>query len=331
MHGVLTAIASSLPERVLSSADLAREYPDWSMEKIEEKTGIARRHIAADGECASDLACAAALKLFACGACSPAEVDYVLFCTQTPDYLLPTTACVMQQRLGLPTRAGALDFNLGCSGYVYGLSLANGLIAAGHARCVLLLTGDTYSKFIDPADRSVRTLFGDAGAASIVRAREGARPKLGPFVFGTDGRGGANLIVHEGGARKMSFPGAANGAAPRLVMNGPEIFRFTLESVPAAVDALLAKAGLSRDEIDLFVFHQANAFMLDHLRRKMGIAESRFALALRDVGNTVSSSIPLALEASARSGQLRNNALVMVVGFGVGYSWAAGLVRWEQA
>ncbi len=158
-----------------------------------------KRHLAAPDQCASDLAVAAAQKLFDRGVCAPNEIDFILLCTQSPDYFLPTTACILQDRLGLPTTAGALDFNLGCSGFIYGLSLAKGLIETEQATRVLLLTAETYSKFIHPQDRSVRTLFGDAAAATLVQGRvdapAGGLPWIGPFVFGTDGKGMGNLIV----------------------------------------------------------------------------------------------------------------------------------------
>src|SRR5579871_2693795 len=170
MHAAVTATEYHLPAEVLSTESLTAEFPEWSVEKIEAKTGIRERHIAAPGECASDLAVAAARKLFEAGACQPAEIDYVLLCTQSPDYFLPTTACLLQERLGISTNAGALDFNLGCSGFVYGLGLAQGLIATGQAENILLLTAETYSKFIDPEDRSVRTIFGDAAAATLIQS-----------------------------------------------------------------------------------------------------------------------------------------------------------------
>jgi len=194
-RAVIAAIEFHLPERRLTNPQLAEEFPDWGTEKIAEKTGIHARHIAAPGELSSDLANAAALKLFSSGSVRPEEIDFVLLCTQTPDFALPTTACLLQHRLGIPRSAGALDFNLGCSGYVYGLSLAKGLIETGQARRVLLLTAETYSKLIDPADRTVRTIFGDAGAASLVMANDEVDQEcLGPFAFGTDGAGGRNLV-----------------------------------------------------------------------------------------------------------------------------------------
>lgn len=333
MHAVIRAIEYHLPERVLTNGELGDAFPDWGIEKIAAKTGIIERRLAGPRECASDLAVAAAQKLFASGACGPEEVDFLLFCTQSPDYFLPTTACILQQRLGLPTGTGALDFNLGCSGFVYGLSLAKGLIETGQATRVLLLTGETYSKFLRPDDRGTRPLFGDAAAATLIEDRAeappGGLPWIGPFVFGTDGGGMRNLIV-SGGAMRQENGGGGEGASGRpghLHMNGPEIFAFTLRVVPRAVSDLLAKAGRTIDDIDLFVFHQANRHMLEHLREKTGIPQEKFVLALRHCGNTVSSTIPIALKDAAENGLLRPGALVMVVGFGVGYSWGATLAR----
>ncbi len=227
MQAVVRAIEYHLPERVLSNDQLAREFPDFPSSKIEAKTGIRERRLAAPNECASDLAVHAARRLFAAGL-SPRNVDYLLFCTQSPDYPLPTTACLLQQRLGIPTTAGALDFNLGCSGYVYGLSLAKGLIESGQVRNVLLLTGETYSRYLDPTDRGVRTIFGDGAAATWIgaaAASDAAVPAIGPVIFGTDGAGECNLIVRDGGARHA-------GRAAHLHMNGGEIFSFTLRTVP---------------------------------------------------------------------------------------------------
>src|SRR5690242_4756485 len=157
-HASIAAIQYYLPERAVSTFELSAQFPEWSVEKIDEKTGIRERHVAGADECASDLAVAAARKLFDSDACSPADIDYILLCTQSPDYFLPTTACLVQERLGIPTVSGALDFNLGCSGFIYGLGLAQGLIASGQASNVLLIMAETYSKFIHPLDKSVRTI-----------------------------------------------------------------------------------------------------------------------------------------------------------------------------
>ena len=303
MHAKLTAIEYYLPEKILSTQDLSAEFPEWSVEKIDDKTGIRERHIAAPEECSSDLAVAAARKLFDSGACRPDEIDFVLLCTQSPDYFLPTTACLVQDRLGIPTTAGALDFNLGCSGFVYGLGLAEGLIASGQARNLLLLTAETYSKFLHPRDKSVRTLFGDAAAATLLTASE--QPSLGPFVYGTDGAGAPNLIVPAGGMRQARTAETAIAkeddsenlrSQDNLFMAGGEIFNFTLSAVPKSIQALLERASLSFEQIDLFVFHQANRFMLEHLRKRLKIPAEKFQVSMAHCGNTVSSTIPIALK-----------------------------------
>lgn len=324
MRAVIKAIEYHLPETILDNERLAAEFPEWSVGKIAEKTGIQARRIAAEGECASDLGVAAAGKLFASGACAPGDIDYLLFCTQSPDYFLPSTACLMQERLGIPSTAGALDFNLGCSGFVYGLGMAKGLVETGQARKVLLITAETYSKFLDRGDKSVRTLFGDAAAATLVEAADVAEDAIGPFVYGTDGAGGDKLIVRQGGMRS---PGPAAGG---LTMNGPDIFNFTLKAVPESVRRLLENAGKSQDEIDLFVFHQANRYMLEYLRKKLRLPDEKFVIWMENCGNTVSSTIPIALKEAARQGTLRPGALTMLVGFGVGLSWGACLVRWAD-
>jgi 3-oxoacyl-[acyl-carrier-protein] synthase-3 len=339
MHASVRAIEYFLPEGTLSTNQLSTEFPDWSVAKIDAKTGISCRHISAPDECASDLAVEAAKKLFASGACRPEEIDYVLLCTQSPDYFLPTTACLVQDRLGIPTSAGALDFNLGCSGFIYGLGLAEGLICSGQASRVLLLTAETYSKFLNPHDRSVRTIFGDAAAATLVVATESDAPLLGPFVYGTDGKGGENLIVPAGGMRRPHSAETAveaeddqgNRRAPdNLFMNGPEIFNFTLSAVPASIKGLLEKSKLSLDQVDLFVFHQANRYMLDHLRKRMAIPAEKFVVAMESCGNTVSSTIPIALKLAAAKGQFGPGSVIMLVGFGVGYSWGATLWRADR-
>lgn len=336
MRGAVAAIEYHLPAKVLTTRHLADEFPEWSTEKIDAKTGIRERHIAEADECASDLAVEAARKLFSSGACDPSGIDFILYCTQSPDYFLPTTACIIQDRLGIPTTAGAYDFNLGCSGYVYGLGQAEGLIASGQASGVLLLTAETYSKFIHPGDRSVRTIFGDAAAATLVRTTETEVPCIGPFVYGTDGSGAKNLMVPAGGLRQPRTQQTAVASqdshgnirsADNLFMEGAEMFTFALATVPASVERLLRKAALSLDAIDLFVFHQANKYMLDHLRKKLKIPEEKFAIAMSHCGNTVSSSIPIALKDAMDEGRVRPGALIMLVGFGVGYSWGATLLR----
>lgn len=336
MKALLSAVRCALPEQILDNETLAKAYPGWSAEKILAKTGIRERRIAGGGETASDLGVEAAEKLFGETGFDRGKVDYLLFCTQTPDYPLPSTSCLVQDRLGLGQGCGAFDLNLGCSGYIYGLGLAKGLVETGQASSVLLVTADTYSRFIHPADKSTRTLFGDGAAATLILAG-GEDSLTGPFVYGTDGSGAENLIVPTGGARRAPVPGAAaveddSGNARtvnNLYLNGPEILNFTLRVVPETVGRVLEKSGVGMEEIDLFVFHQANRFILDHLRRKLAVTPEKFFLALEETGNTGSSSIPIALSRAVAAGRIGKGDLVMLVGFGVGYSWGATVVRWQ--
>ncbi len=320
MNALLTAIEYHLGERLETNADLAAEHPEWDMPRLVAKLGVRQRCLARPGETASDLAFHAAQKLFASGACAPAEIDFLLFCTQTPDHLLPTTACSLQTRLGIPTSAGALDFNLGCSGYIYGLSLAKGLIESGQARTVLLLTGDTYSRLIHPDDRNVRTVFGDAAAATLIRASASGviGVKMTAFTFGTDGTGAENLIVRTGGLRTRSCPVPGGD---HLELNGGEIFNFTLRVVAPLVAEVLHRASATLAEIDTVVPHQANAYMLTHLREKLGVPAEKFVITLADTGNTVSSSIPIALRQWRAEPQWFVGKRTLLLGFGVGYSW----------
>jgi 3-oxoacyl-[acyl-carrier-protein] synthase-3 len=303
------------------------------LDLIFSKTGVWSRHIAAPDECASDLGVAAAEKLFATHGIDRSTVDFLLLCTQTPDYPLPTTSCLMQHRLGLKTTAGALDFNLGCSGFVYGLSLADGLIRTGAAQRILLITAETYSKYIHPDDRSLRTIFGDAAAATLIDASD--TPSLGAFSFGTDGAAGDALMVNSGGARQ-----AEGALQPRtkwrwqskLYMDGPGLIQLTLDTIPQMVERVLAIGESSDAEIDLYLVHQATHKLLENLRQELRLDENRMPTVLRDYGNTVSSTIPIIINELRSSGRLRKGTRSLLAGFGVGFSWAGCLWRetWEN-
>jgi 3-oxoacyl-[acyl-carrier-protein] synthase-3 len=337
MKANIKAISYYLPEAVLSNDLINQEFPEWDIEKISSKTGISSRHISASDEFSSDMAVSAAEKLFAEHNIDRSTIDYLLFCTQSPDYFLPTTACIIQEKLGLKTSIGALDFNLGCSGFVYGLSLAKGLIAGGMANNILLITSETYSKFIHPKDKSNKTIFGDAAAATLITSEKGFC-SIENFVFGTDGKGAENLIVKQGGMRfpvsdenediKDEFGNIRNDK--NLFMNGTEIFNFTGEFVPKLTESILEKSKLSKDDIDLYIFHQANKYMLNHLRKKIKIPEEKFFIAMEHCGNTVSSTIPIALYEAQKQEKLHNIKNLVLAGFGVGYSWAACNLKIEK-
>jgi 3-oxoacyl-[acyl-carrier-protein] synthase-3 len=337
MRAQIAAIEYYLPETVLTNEDLAHLYPAWPAKFVQEKTGIGARHIAADDETAADMAVKAAEKLFHRNVCGPDDIDFVMLCTQSPDYFLPTSACLIQNRLRIPKTCGAFDFNLGCSGFVYGLAVSRALIENGLAANVLLLTAETYSKFIHPMDRSVRTLFGDAATATLIRrveANSSGETLIGPFVFGTDGSGADLLIVPAGGLRlprshqtalEQTDEKGNTRSKENLFMNGPAILAFSMAAVPALVERLLSESGMGRDSVDAFVFHQANRLMLDVLRKQCKIPPERFVVDLEDKGNTVGSTIPIALADAYRAGTIKPKARVMLVGFGVGLSWAGAL------
>ena len=331
MKTFIKALAYTLPENEVTNEQLVKEFPEWSVDKIADKVGINTRFVASENEASSDLAVKAAEKLFLENPnINKEDIDFVLFCTQSPDYFLPTSACIIQNRLGLPTTCGALDFNLGCSGYIYGLSLAKGLILGGIANNVLLLTGETYSKYLHPKDKGNRTIFGDAGSATLISTEGFA--EIGNFSLGTDGKGAENLIVKTGGLRckspmnDLTFDEKANPtSSDYLYMNGSEIFNFTIEAVPELVKNTLLKNRLTNDEIEGFVLHQANKFMLNFLRKKLKIKEEKFHYYMSEVGNTVSSTVPIVLYEKLKDKGLHGN--ILLGGFGVGYSWGGCVIN----
>jgi len=332
----IKSIEYYLPEKTVTNADLSVRFPDWSIEKIVQKTGISERRIAAADEFASDLAVKAAEKIFENSPVKRENIDFLLYCTQSPDYLLPTTACTLQQRLDLPLSIGALDYNLGCSGYVYGLALAKGLIDTGIAKNILLIMAETYSKYIHPQDKGNLTLFGDAASASIIAAGEDEGLDIDQFVFGTDGSGAQSLIVRNGGMVNFAAEGQdifnENGFVSNddyLFMNGADIFNFTSRAVPALISDLLNKHQLKIDDIDHFVFHQANKYMLNTIRKKIGIPEEKFLLYMETCGNTVSSTIPIVLHEFIKQNKFKPGDKILLAGFGVGLSLAGTILNYQ--
>lgn len=335
MNAQIKAISYYLPDDLLTNDQLAEIYTDWSSEKILDKTGISTRHISAVGETALDLAVQASKNLFMEHNINPEQIDFILLATQSPDYLLPTSACILQDRLGIPKSSGALDFNLGCSAYIYGLALSKSLVCTGIAKNVLLVTAETYSKYIHPMDKSARTIFGDGAAATLISQSDAEN--IGLFVLGTDGSGSENLIIPVGGARRQKSTETGmeihddNGSIrtdENLYMNGPEIFSFTIKEVPKCFKETLEKNSLSIGDINLFVFHQANKYMLEYLMKKLKAPAEKFYVNLIDIGNTISSSIPIALAMALSEGRIHKGDKIMLMGFGVGLSWGATVIEW---
>ena len=331
MAGIL-GIEYALPEKVITNEELAKLFANWSAEKIFSKTGIRSRHVTTENETAADLGVVAAQKLIEKNNVPKDDIDFVLCVTQSPDYKLPTTACMIQARLGLSKKCGAFDINLGCSGYIYGLAVAKSLVETGIANNVLLITAETYSKHINPLDKSTRTIFGDGAAATLIGY---GGMEIGSFDLGTDGSGKDFLIIPTGGARKACTPETAveketEGnvrSEDNLFMSGADIFEFTIREVPASVKRIMKKESLKKDDIGLYVFHQANQFMLDFLVKLMKVDKEKFYMNFADTGNTVSASIPIALKRAMVEGVVKPNQTIMLCGFGVGLSWGSTLIR----
>ncbi|MBF4470292.1 ketoacyl-ACP synthase III [Flavobacterium sp. HJJ] len=333
MKSYIKAISYYLPQFELNNFIIEKSFPEWSIDKIAKKTGISSRYIAATDETSGDMAIKAAEKLFEEHNIDKLSIDYLILCTQSPDYFLPTTACVIQEKLGLKTSIGAFDMNLGCSGYMYGLGLAKGLIFSGQANNILFITSETYSKFIHPQDKSNKTIFGDAAAATLISSEDGFA-EIGNFEYGTDGKGANNLIVKNGAMRNLKNNNEAIQdefgnylSDDYLFMNGSEIFSFTLASVPKLIDNTIQKNNLLKENINLFVLHQANMFMLESLRKKCKIENEKFYIHIDNCGNTVSSTIPIALYHAQNEKLLKKSSNILLAGFGVGYSWGGTIIK----
>jgi 3-oxoacyl-[acyl-carrier-protein] synthase III len=328
----VSGIASAVPAQKASPEETAAlaGVSLAETEKIIEMIGVRCRHVAPTGTCASDLCFAAAKKLLEGLEWAPETVDAVITVSQTHDYHLPATSCTLHQKLGLSVSCAAFDVALGCSGYVYGLWLCSTLIAAGSVRRVLLLAGDTSSWLCSPVDRSTVFLFGDAGSATAMEAAPDAGPST--YLVGTDGTGSEFLIV-PGGAyrnrinadsltRQPSEDGTLRGPLD-LYMNGSEVFAFTLKRVPPMIKEILAGAGWNLSDIDAFVPHQANLFMLNHLAKRMRISTEKMPISLDVFGNTSCASIPLTIVHRLGSRLRQEPMRLVLAGFGVGWSWGA--------
>ncbi|MDZ4042097.1 MAG: ketoacyl-ACP synthase III [Eubacteriales bacterium] len=328
----IPGIVCAVPKIVRGSNEFQTVFSEEQIAKVQKMTGVKNRHIAGDGVCTSDLCVVAASELLVQLGWPPESINGLIFVSQTPDHKLPATSCLIQERLGLPNECAAFDVNLGCSGYVYGLWLASSLIAARSVNRLLLLVGDTITKIVSPRDRGTALLFGDAGSATAVEFSRGASKKH--FVLGTDGSGGPNLIIPAGGCRCSSSPetiekivmeDGVTRSLEDLYMNGSEVLSFTLQRVAPLVSRLFKNAGCEFSEADYFVFHQANLFILRQIANKLRLDPQQVPINLDRFGNTSSASIPLVLATELEKDLSEKERKIALVGFGVGYSWAAAL------
>lgn len=314
-----------LPSKVLSNEMLAKEFGTEAAD-IFKRTGIEKRYLSAPNETASDLAYEAAKKLLAQ---EPGrKVDFLIFCSDCFDYIAPATSCILQDRLNLPQDTGCIDLPYGCSGFVYGLGIANGLLHSSMAETILFLTCDTSTKTLHPGNLEQRSLFSDAAVATLISKNN---QPANSFVFGSDGGGALDLYIEGSAFRQPQDENLKKeNSLPygQMVMNGTNVFSFALRTVPKLVDDTLKKANVKFEEIDLFVFHQANGFLLETLRRKMNIPKEKFYTNIKDYGNTVASSIPLALYTAKEEKVLKKGMKVLAAGFGVGNSWGATVINY---
>lgn len=336
MSSIIKHISYYLPQEVLDNKALESDFPGISRDENLQKIGISERRIIDKHETASDLAYKAALALFKEAQIAPSEIDVLLFCAQEFDHYTPATACLLQDRLGIGTNCASLDYNQGCTGFIYGLSLADGFIRNSGAKNVLLITSSAVSKMLHKKDKNSRYVFGDGAAATLIQESDTARDLS--FNFKTDGSRGKYIKVEDGGARnpineqsynKLSDEFGNVYSKATVFMNGTAVFVLAIKTVPNYVLNELINRDLTIDEIDYFVFHQANAFMLNTLRKKLSIPEEKFIISMDSTGNTVSATIPIALKNSLDEGKLKNGDRIMLVAFGTGFTWASTIIEWH--
>jgi 3-oxoacyl-[acyl-carrier-protein] synthase-3 len=322
----LDYISTYFPEDILTNEKLAGIFPKTSPEQIFKATGIKQRYISAPKEISSDMAVKAAENLFKEYAYDRNKIDFLIFCSETSDYIAPTTSCIIQDRLGLSKQIGCIDLPYGCSGYIYGLGIANGLLAAGMATNVLFLTADVETKVIHPTDLELRSIFSDLASANILSKNKQKQH----FVFGTDGSGHKNLLVDHSGFRNPYRDNKLAKQLPngQLKMKSTEVFLFAVKAVPKLVHETLEKYNYSIEDVDLFVFHQASYFILEVIRKKIKVPKEKFFINIEGVGNSVSSTIPVALKEAEEKGILKRGMKVMLAGFGIGYSWGATIIKY---
>ena len=333
----IAGIAYALGERLVTNDDLGRENPTWDMSRTTERTGVSSRAVAESGTTALDLAERAAVRLFEEGSVASGDVDGLIFCTQTPDHILPGNASLLHGRLGLPQRVLAFDMVHACSGFVYAAGVARSLVESGAATNVLVATGDTYSRLIHPGDRSTRAIFGDGAACSLVTAGPEASLRFADFEYWTAGDRADRFMVANGGARSPFDPDLvvepdsnARVSSPNHIrMDGLGLLSFFNSNVPKSVDAVLERNGLGRDDVDRIVFHQASRMAVEGLARALRVGMDRVEVSFGDTGNLVSASIPVALARMRERGALASGDTVLLCGFGVGLSWSVALLEVE--
>lgn len=333
MNAKIKSIQYYLPQKTVTNVDLRNEFPHWDVDKIEKKSGVFTRHIAGKDETALDLSIKACEKLFA--EYDKTKIDGIIYCTQSPDYIMPSNSFLLQRHFNLSESAFAFDFNHACTGYIYGLMMANSFIRSGIAQHLLLINSDTYSKYINQKDRSTRVLFGDGAAVSIIGISEEENGVL-DMEIATYGDGYDKFIIPAGGARlpKSTETGieamdqAGNIRSHNdIKMDGFAVWSFINSKVPGQIKNLLKRNELTLTDIDLFIFHQASLMTIESLMKILRLERDKVFINIREMGNTVSASIPIAVKDAMDSGRLRKGQKIILSGFGVGLSYGTVLIK----
>lgn len=323
----IMGVSTCVPANCIDNTAEHGALPASELARIVDLAGVRLRHVSPPEMCTSDLCLRAAERLLSELRWPRDTVNYLVFVSQTPDYLMPSTACCLHQKLGLPVQCAAFDVGLGCSGYPYGLAILSRLLQGQPNARGLLLVGETPSKICFPEDRATWPIFGDIGSATALECTPGAEPTW--FSLNTDGGGSNDFIVRGGGFRARFSPERRDHF---IDMNGSNIFAFTMKRVPPLIDELLSLSGWTRDAVDYFVFHQANRFIIEHLRKKVAAPSAKVPLVIGEFGNTGGGSVPLVL---TRGGLVRNNDVplnLLLLGYGVGLSWAGAAAKlWMDA
>jgi 3-oxoacyl-[acyl-carrier-protein] synthase III len=324
-----------LPEKVITNQDFGKENPDWDIEKIEEKSGVASRHVVETSQTALDLAIKAVEKLFLSGKISKDQINAIIFCTQSPDYIMPSNSFLIHKHFNFSQDVWTFDYNLACSGFVYGLAISRGILETGLAKNILLITAETYSKYINPKDRSTITLFGDGAAASVIS--DNNEQGIVDIILSSNGEKYDAFHIPAGGSKmpknqftnEISIDSSGNAKTlENIHMNGFAIWQFVSKNVSEQIKKLLERNNLSVNEIDLFVFHQASKLTIESLTKMLKINSEKVFMNIKHIGNTVSASIPIALKDAENSGRLKRGDLILLSGFGVGLSWGSIILRY---
>jgi len=332
----IEGISYVLGDIEITNSHLAKENPDWEMSKVVERAGVIKRYVAGEGQTALDLSFESSKDLLTSLNLQASDIDALLYCTQSPDYLLPPNSSLLHRLLDMSNNVMAFDISHACSGFIYALGIANSLIKSNTASRVLVITADTYSRYINPSDRSIRPLFGDAAASTIISAS--SKMYIKDIIFGTSGKHADRFILKNGGRRNSSylFPNeyAFKEASGKILeddyisMNGIGILSFFNYTIPHSVRQLLQRNNKTLDDVECFVFHQASLLALEGLAKNLKIPSSKMIIDLAETGNLVSASIPVALKRVMAERTFNSGDLLILCGFGVGLSWGTALIEY---